>query len=646
MLGHGMFNWWGFSPPVDLLSCLKEGSTSGGDGGDGGEAGEVVQVAVVGAGDPRHLLLSLARKNTGRRLRVFILEAHVEVYARLLLLLGSSLQMGLGLRERATLLLDLWANLYLRPPSRAYLELMGRRMSMAMTDEALYPSLLGLVSASRLKYRERDAMDSIFRTWYTLMADQYNPSLSWEVRLRQLLGTRYDHRRAEADWAWHMRLAFRIQKLQTSEGTDKEGDENTFLSACWGQEFLSWREDGRALALGAEASPTLANTSLASVAVVVEGSKRHRRVGYWGDVLTGPFPALALASADPRAAKTQNGYSVHRGSEVALWNMESVLDELWNKYLEEEEEGDTVRENGATGHAQGTMDDRPGPEENVSAEELCGDVEKLHIQKSTEELTDGEEECNISPKEKDVEQGSTSADDLETKLLDGCEETEHRINEETKRNGTSGLEYGRKFTCSGRPTHPQFTHSSTASMDNYTTENEVKEALGQIAGSDSPSHTRLTHLPSASVDNRTTEQPDKEINDNTPAKEAPTHHVRKKSSVEGCRAYVDYLRLEGVEVILLSPSRLNDTSLLFEVDGELDLIYLSAAMAHLLSPSFFEKHRGAHTQLILETVQMFPQLTDDQVKQYQTRMTTAAAEAGWQRQEAPPRPLCHLRYSR
>lgn len=48
-----------------------------------------------------------------------------------------------------------------------------------------------------------------------------------------------------------------------------------------------------------------------AVAVVLEGSKRHRRVGYWGDVLTGPFPALALASADPRAAKTQNGYNVH-----------------------------------------------------------------------------------------------------------------------------------------------------------------------------------------------------------------------------------------------------------------------------------------------------------------------------------------------
>lgn len=89
-----------------------------------------------------------------------------------------------------------------------------------------------------------------------------------EVRLRQLLGTRYDNRRAEADWAWHMRLAFRIQQLQTSEREDedrkKQGNGGTVLSTSWGQEFLTWREDGRALVLGAEATPTLANTSLAS----------------------------------------------------------------------------------------------------------------------------------------------------------------------------------------------------------------------------------------------------------------------------------------------------------------------------------------------------------------------------------------------
>lgn len=253
-----------------------------------------------------------------------------------------------------------------------------------------------------------------------------------------------------------------------------------------------------------------------------------------------------------------------RGSEVALWNMESVLDELWNNYLEEEEEEeDRVRGSGATEPGpRGTMDDKPEQEENVNAEELCGDVEKLHIQKGAEEQTDGEEEGSISPTGKETQEGIADAEDLETKLLDECEERVHQKNEEPKINETSRLSRGRKFTRNGGPSHPQLS-----STDNSTTENEVREESSQVTGGDSPSHTRVPHLSPASLDNRTTEQPGKEVNDNAPAQEAPTHHARKKSSVEGCRAYVDYLRLEGVEVILLSPSRLNDTSLLFDVSN-------------------------------------------------------------------------------
>ena len=65
-----------------------------------------------------------------------------------------------------------------------------------------------------------------------------------------------------------MRLAFRIQQLKASEmeadNRKKQRDGSSVLSTGWGQEFLKWREDGRALVLGAEATPTLANTSLAS----------------------------------------------------------------------------------------------------------------------------------------------------------------------------------------------------------------------------------------------------------------------------------------------------------------------------------------------------------------------------------------------
>ncbi|KAK4323674.1 hypothetical protein Pmani_005645 [Petrolisthes manimaculis] len=340
MLGHGLINWWGFSPPVDLLSYNNE---------PGLEKG-MVQVAVVGAGDPRHLLLTLARGGArGKHLRMYVIEAQVEVYARLLLLVGTALQLGLGLRERVSLLLDLWANLYLRPTSRTYLELTARRLAMSVTDPGQYCKLVGLVNAARLKYRERDALDAVFRSWYTLTPAKYDPSLAWDTRQRQLLGTRYDNKQAEADWAWHMRLTFRIQKLHlaihkpdASKG-DRD-DEETLqedgyvgVSDAWGREFLTWRGSGRAFTIATDNTATLANTSLASVVVVAEGGTRHRRVGYWGDLLSGPFPALALASHLSLVNKTQNGRATVSGSELALRQLEYILHQLLSEYMEGEE---------------------------------------------------------------------------------------------------------------------------------------------------------------------------------------------------------------------------------------------------------------------------------------------------------------------
>ncbi|MPC07846.1 dynein axonemal assembly factor 3-like [Portunus trituberculatus] len=597
MLGHGMFNWWGFSPPLDFCSYLKDNASTA-DARDR----EVVQVVVVGAGDPRHLLLTLAKSVGTKRLRIFILEAYVEVYARLLLLLGAGLQVGMGVRERATLLLDLWANLYLRPTSRTYLELVGRRFSMAMTDEALYSSLIGLVSASRLKYRERDAMDAVCRSWFTLSAGDYDPSLSWEVRLRQLLKTRYDSRRAEADWAWHMRLAFRIQQLQTTvketEASKEQRHGRTFLSTGWGQEFLTWREDGRALALGADTTPTLPNTSLASVATVVEGSTKHRRIGYWGDVLTGPFPALALASTDLRAAKAQNNRNCHSGSEVALWNMESLLDELWATYLQDTHEN-TDYANGAEKPEAKDMTKSKSSSAEEHLENLSDTIEKLHIQRDKD--------------------GLAASEGRNTSLT------------------------GKEISGEANIRNPESnTHSANADTQNMNVTLNKNETSSVTCDKDDREEASNSH--SGAVGGSATNRSEQEDNENS-SKRVKSHPPRKKSSVEGGRAYIDYLKLEGVEIILLSPSRLNDLSSLSEIEGELDLIYLSAAMAHMMSPSFFLKHRGAHTQLLLETVQMFPQLTDDQVKEYQTRVTASAGEAGWE-QHASPHPLCHLRFHR
>ncbi|XP_076036075.1 dynein axonemal assembly factor 3 [Oratosquilla oratoria] len=125
--GYGQMNWWGFSPAVDLQDYVKGGGESDQDEGTTKE----VRLLLIGAGDPRHILLTLARRHRHKRtrLQIFVLEPHVENYCRLVLLLGAALQHGLGLMKRSHLVLDLWANLKIRSVCEGYLINAARQYS-------------------------------------------------------------------------------------------------------------------------------------------------------------------------------------------------------------------------------------------------------------------------------------------------------------------------------------------------------------------------------------------------------------------------------------------------------------------------------------------------------------------------------------
>ncbi|KAK3873141.1 hypothetical protein Pcinc_021828 [Petrolisthes cinctipes] len=908
----------------------------------------MVQVAVVGAGDPRHLLLTLARGGArGKHLRMYVIEAQVEVYARLLLLVGTALQLGLGLRERVSLLLDLWANLYLRPTSRTYLELTARRLAMSVTDPGQHCKLVGLVNAARLKYRERDALDAVFRSWYTLTPAKYDPALAWDTRQRQLLGTRYDYKHAEADWAWHMRLTFRIQKLHldihktdASNGDTDEVQEDGYVgvSDAWGREFLTWRGSGRAFTIATDNTATLANTSLASVVVVAEGATRYRRVGYWGDLLSGPFPALALASHLSLVNKTQNGRATVSGSELALRQLEYILHQLLSEYMEgeevqggqiikhvldrtercvkdvdnsenqqgegrnmemerdqelqtsqeekidnkndeegrrskeeemkkqveeenskggekedgggeerseeeedkgkeearshveegknlekierskeeegsnkeegkkpeeverskeeeerskeeeersKEEEGRNKEEEGRnkeeeeiskgeeeTSKEEGGMnkeeeerskeeegrnkeeknkqqvmerskeeeernkeeeetskeeegrnqeeenkqqEEKRSKEEKETRKELEGrNKEKENKQQEVERSKGGEEERSLDEEKNQqdeaiqgVEERSQKNEDSDGKKREETSQSNENVNQErqetNKVRANSHLMRKRGFVAQrrtikdihGKPMGKE--PPQTPKQENYMCQTEGTSTIRktfkcnatadleginywEVAGNskinphgtqshtikDSQGHERINIgrakdcisedevvkilgcQRSHSLDQTTTGV--KERVNKGPARrcrstgEYPTATPRKKSSVEGGRPYFDYLQLEGVEVILLSPSRLGDLSSLHEVEGGLDVVYLSAATAHLLNPSLLTSHLRPHSTLILETVQMFPELTDNQVKAYEAQVTTTAEKSGWVR--SGPDPLCHLTFRR
>lgn len=98
------------------------------------------------------------------------------------------------------------------------------------------------------------------------------------MRLRQLFKTRYDYRQADAEWAWHMRMAYRLRELPGVIGGKRDGpaenedegkvsdnqDGYVGVGPGWGEEFLEWRECGHAFVTATDSRPILANTTLAS----------------------------------------------------------------------------------------------------------------------------------------------------------------------------------------------------------------------------------------------------------------------------------------------------------------------------------------------------------------------------------------------
>ena len=202
------------------------------------------------------------------------------------------------------------------------------------------------------------------------------------------------------------------------------------------------------------------------------------------------------------------------GSEVALWNMESLLNELWATYLQETE-GDieSVKEV-----------DKPKPKELVKSKSSCAEeqlvnmCEKLHIEHSKDDLASGGEGWHtvLGGKETD---GETNIESLETNTVPVKENEASALNCDT---------------------------------------NDCEAASN-------PPDSQLTQLPTTTLDSSTTNQSEQDNNDSNSVKHVNSKAPRKKSSVEGGRPYIDYLQLDGVEIILLSPSRLNDLSSLSEV---------------------------------------------------------------------------------
>ncbi|XP_020708141.2 dynein axonemal assembly factor 3 [Athalia rosae] len=257
--------WWGYSQPLDLRKELKEIKDT--------DFSIPIEILIIGSGDARHIVKTLASsyKHMRRPINFHVMEPFLEQVARSILLLSTTLEMGLGIQEATRYYLELMGNTLLRPATAKYLVQRAQSLIDIPTQGIICPWL----NLEKLKYKERDNLESIFKFWERAAREGIPIREYWDRRIRKALGERYDYREGVFDWDFHMVLKSR-EKM------------NLLL-----HEYRFWRSNGVAFTWlegePARCNPTLINN-------IVNYGKGFLHYAYMGDINTGPYFTWSLES--------------------------------------------------------------------------------------------------------------------------------------------------------------------------------------------------------------------------------------------------------------------------------------------------------------------------------------------------------------
>uniref|UniRef100_A0A8C9WMW5 Dynein axonemal assembly factor 3 n=1 Tax=Scleropages formosus TaxID=113540 RepID=A0A8C9WMW5_SCLFO len=294
MEGAGCVTWWGFSPALDLLSS---GGSQEGD----------VNVLLIGSGDPRHILKTVAHLGDTDTLHIWVIENSLEVVARQLLLLYLTLvpQESMGPQEKTETFLELFGNSKIRSQTEQTLRCVASQLSLSVTDTLTGPTNPCL-DTTHLRFKDRDELDRIFKQWVHPPPPPLSMSKVWDNRVRQHLGTRYDSRLGCFDWDLNMQLH------QKGCGVIAK------------HQYVAWRERGVAFEMR-EALYEATNHSLLSLRVFNHRGGRVVVQGYWGDIVSSPYLAFGIETENEALLKTQNGQHMKTAQDISYHNVQELL---------------------------------------------------------------------------------------------------------------------------------------------------------------------------------------------------------------------------------------------------------------------------------------------------------------------------------
>lgn len=205
--------------------------------------------------------------------------------------------------------MELYGNTLVKPSTNSYLIKKSAQLIDIITDDIAKQFCLPIIQFDALKYKEKDSIENIFKYWKN--NNGFNIIKMWDMRIRQNLSVRYDHRKNLFDWDLHMNLHHII-------GGEK----------ITSQEYIYWRDTGVAYTF-LETDCTEPNYTFA-LALLKDGDK-ITAMNYFGDIINGPFPSFGLDCEDKDMLKMGNMQPLKRSADLTERNLTRMFYEIENQ---------------------------------------------------------------------------------------------------------------------------------------------------------------------------------------------------------------------------------------------------------------------------------------------------------------------------
>ncbi|CAI6360350.1 unnamed protein product [Macrosiphum euphorbiae] len=205
--------------------------------------------------------------------------------------------------------MELYGNTLVKPNTNSYLIKKSAQLIDIITDETARQHCLPIVQLDALKYKERDTIETIFKYWKN--NNGFNITTMWDKRVRNYLGTRYDHRNNVFDWDLHMTLHYIDRGNRITN-----------------REYTYWRDTGVAYTF-LETDCTEPNYTFALV--LLKDGDKITAMDYFGDIINGPFPSFGLDCEDDDMLKMGNMQPLKRSVDLTERNLTRMFYEIENQ---------------------------------------------------------------------------------------------------------------------------------------------------------------------------------------------------------------------------------------------------------------------------------------------------------------------------